>query len=114
MKLKLIKARSYIGAVKATRNKPFVEVETEEEAKTLVETGYFELCSSDVSDTFGDDDNGEEAPDYKALSEMTKAELTAYAEKSQINIKSCKTKADILEAISAANGGSYTIMGLQE
>ena len=45
---------------------------------------------------------------------MTKAELLKYAEENDIDVEGCKTKADILEVISAANGGSYTMMELQE
>ncbi len=112
-KLKLIKAGSYTGLVKATAKQPFVEVDTDDEAQTLVATGYFELCTSTVSDAPDEDKTEESSPDYDALSAMTKAELTAYAKDNGIDTEGCKTKADILEAISAANGGSYTMMDLQ-
>lgn len=114
MRVKLIKARSYSGAVRATKKQPYVDVETEEEANALVATGYFELCPSPVVDNSVEDTSEETTPDYEALSEMTKAELTAYVEANEIDIEGCKTKADILEAISAANGGSYTMMEMQE
>ena len=114
MRVKLIKARSYSGAVRATKKQPYVDVETEEEANALVATGYFELCPSPAADNSEEDTSEETTPDYEALSEMTKAELTAYAEANAIDIEGCKTKADILEAISAANGGSYTMMEMQE
>jgi len=112
--VKLIKALSYSGAVKATREQPYVNVNTEEEAQALVNTGFFSVCASPVPDNGSKDDKGDELPDYEALSEMTKAELAAYAENNQIDIEGCKTKADILEAISVANGGSYAMLGLQE
>jgi len=111
-KVKLIKVRSYSGLVRATAQKPIVDV-SDEDAKALVATGYFEPCSSIAADVAEDKDEGSK-PDYEALSEMTKAELTAYAKGNGIDIADCKTKADILEAISAANGGSYTMMELQK
>lgn len=114
-KIKLIKAHSYNGIVKATREKPIVEVE-DKEAQALVETGYFEYCvsSAPVLDADNDADGDDGVPDYAALSEMTKAELTAYAAENDIDIADCKTKADILEAISVANGGSRTMIDIQE
>ena len=117
IKLKLKKVRSYYGTVKATHDHPYVEVETEEEAQALVAKGYFDVCASpDVHDGNGEGKDGEEdtAPDYEALSEMTKAELTAYAEENGIDISECKTKADILKAISVAHGGSSTMIDLQQ
>lgn len=52
--------------------------------------------------------------DYEGLSDMTKAELTAYAAEHGISLEGCTTKADMLSAISVANGGSYTMIDLQE
>lgn len=117
--VKLVKARSYSGTVKATKAQPYVNVNTEEEAKALADTGYFEICTSSKEINNGggdasDDDGGESLPDYEALSKMTKPELVAYADENGINIDDCKTKAEILEAISVANGGSYTMIDLQE
>lgn len=52
--------------------------------------------------------------DYEGLSDMTKAELTAYAAEHGISLEGCTTKADMLSAISVANGGSYTMIDLQK
>lgn len=52
--------------------------------------------------------------DYEGLSSMTKAELTAYAAEHGISLEGCATKADMLSAISVANGGSYTMIDLQK
>lgn len=112
-KVKLIKARSYSGIIVATVKKPIVDV-SEDEAKALVATGYFEPYATADKPESSEDDGDESIPDYEALSEKTKAELVAYAEENGIDIEGCKTKADILEAISAANGGSYTMMKLQK
>lgn len=112
-KVKLIKARSYSGIVRATAKQPIVDV-SDEEAQALVATGYFALCASAEVPDVSENEDEESVPDYEALSDMTKAELVSYAENNGIDIEGCKTKADILEAISAANGGSYTMMELQE
>lgn len=57
---------------------------------------------------------GENEVDYEGLSDMTKAELTAYAAEHGISLEGCNTKADMLSAISVANGGSYTMIDLQK
>lgn len=109
-KVKLTKARSYSGIIVATAKKPVVDV-TEEEAKALVATGYFEPYDTSKEPEVL---RAADEADYEALSGMTKTELVDYAEKNGIDIDGRKTKADIMEAISAANGGSYTMMELQE
>lgn len=113
-RLRLIKARSYNGLVRATANAPFVDVDTDKDAQTLIATGYFEVCGKSVPSAGSPEVEDGGSPDYDALSAMTKAELMAYAESNSINIEDCKTKADILEAISVANGGSRTMIELQQ
>ena len=63
------------------------------------------ICAEEVE--------AEPEPDYDTLSKMSKAELTAYAKEREIDIGKCKTKGDILTAISMAYGGSPTIIDLQ-
>lgn len=109
-KVKLTKARSYSGIIVATAKKPVFDV-SEDEAKALVATGYFEPYDKSKEVEVPRE---ETEADYVALSGMTKTELVDYAEQNGIDIDGRKTKADILEAISAANGGSYTMMELQE
>lgn len=46
------------------------------------------------------------------LAELTVEELTAYAKETGIDLGDLTEKEDILEAISVANGGSYTILDL--
>ena len=114
IKVKLIKGRSYTGFITATQKHPIVEVKTEAEADAAVATGYFERYSDAVVDAAENvEAEGDSVPDYENLSEMTKAELIAYAEAEGISVEGCKTKADILEAISVANGGSAAMMELQ-
>ena len=63
------------------------------------------LCAEEVE--------ADPEPDYDALSKMSKADLTAYAKERDIDISKCKTKSDILTAISMAYGGSPTMIDLQ-
>lgn len=63
------------------------------------------ICAEEV--------DAEPEPDYGKLSKMSKAELTAYAQERDIDISKCKTKSDILTAISMAYGGSPTMIDLQ-
>lgn len=115
-KLKLIKGRSYRGAVTATQENPYVVTDSEEVAQAAITTGYFELCPSEQGepdtepDTEPDDDT---EPDYEALAKMTKAELERYAAEHDISLDGRNTKADMLEAISVAHGGSPTMIELQ-
>lgn len=113
IKVKLIKGRSYTGFITATQKHPIVEVKSKAEADAAIATGYFELYSEVAEVAQNDAVKSESVPDYESLSNMTKAELTAYAEENGISLDGCKTKADILEAISIANGGSATMMELQ-
>lgn len=119
--IKLIKSRSYKGVVSATKAKPDVYVEDKAIADKAVVSGFFKLIegaeeqAADAQNEAGTQDNEpDNEPDYEGLEEMTKAELTDYAEKNGISIEGCSTKAQILEAISAASGGSAAVIDLQK
>ena len=118
--LRLCKALSYAGVVSATKAKPDVYTEDEAVAERALASGYFVLVSGPAAATPEDSTNEDptaesgEVPDYKALARQTKAELIAYAQLHGIGVADCKTKADILQAISAAYGGSYAMMELQQ
>jgi hypothetical protein len=119
IRLKLIKARSYSGFVRATREKPIVEVELFDDAQALVASGYFEIITgqpsiAEADDDDMDDDVGDAVPDYEDLSTKTKAELVAYADENGIDIEGLKTKPEILKAISIADGGSSAMIDLQQ
>lgn len=120
-RLKLIKGRTYWGAgVKASQEKPFVEVETEEHADHLVKTGYFIMVeeempvqtkeNADADLVFPDGDDAEdcdsESSILEELQKKKKEELIQYASESGIDITGCKTKDDmiskILEALARA------------
>lgn len=114
-KLKLIKALSYSGIISATSNNPFVIVDNEDIAKKAVDTGYFELVSKtngDIPYTLSDDDETSEL-DFDEISSMSISELKDFAAKHEIDLSGKNKKADILEAISVALGGSYTMIELQ-
>lgn len=122
-RLRLIKALSYDGIISATAKHPDVYTEDKAIANAAVASGYFIIVEQPeeaqetppaIPDETGEGGGENEAPDYEALSKQTKAELTEYAQAHGISLDGCKTKADILEAISVANGGSYTMMELQE
>lgn len=125
-RLKLIKGKTYWGAgVKASQEKPFVEVETEEHADHLVKTGYFIMIeeempvqtmpvqtkeNTDADLVFPDGDDAEdcdsESSILEELQKKKKEELIQYASGSGIDITGCKTKDDmiskILEALARA------------
>lgn len=139
--LRLVKALSYDGTIHATREHPDAYTEDEAVAESALASGYFELVeitqSEEEEDAQGDDipdgvvvheedaqedaqdeDDGEElqtesTPDFDTLSTMTKAELIAFAKERDIDVSRCRTKDDILGAISVAYGGSYTVIDLQ-
>ena len=138
--LRLIKALSYCGAIHATRERPDAYTEDEAVAESALASGYFELVEitqpeveedaqgNDIPDGIavhegdaqgeedGDEEEGpsmESTPDFETLATMTKAELTAFAKERDIDVSRCRTKDDILGAISVAYGGSYTMIDLQ-
>lgn len=119
--LKLIKGRSYTGDVSATKSRPDAYTDDEAIALAAVASGYFKLVEGGVSAADKDETGDEgaenidkEKPDFEALAAMSKAELAAYAEEHEIDLKGCRTKDDMLEAISMFYGGSYTMLDLQK
>lgn len=134
MKLRLIKGRSYYGAVFATAEKPIVDVDDEAKAQALIGTGYFKAVTDeeesgilmppfDDADDAGDtgDDTGDES---HVLEEMSKSELETAAAYHNVDIKGLTKKADIIAAIKEAvpeaaetgtiEYGSPTITELQD
>ena len=47
-RVKLVKGRSYTGAVKATRDNPLVDVADKKTADALIASGYFVLVSEET------------------------------------------------------------------
>ncbi len=101
--LKLIKALSYCGVVKATKKNPDVFVEDKATADEAVATGYFKLVE------------GEEAPEPpkdpepgKTLDEMTVPELETYAAYKGVSLKGISRKQDIIAKLKEELGDEET------
>lgn len=93
--LRLIKALSYHGIVKATKKNPDAYTDDKATAEAAVATGYFEIVGKPtVADKTEDD--------KKDLSKMTVTQLKAYAEEHGIDLTGHTTKSDIIEAINSA------------
>lgn len=123
-KLKLIKAKSYLGGVKGgtitvTAKNPIVDV-PEEDVKRLLSTGYFGIVEGEdnadggKADNGGDNDGGDNFFDAEELAEKSIPELREFAKENEIDLEGLTKKADILEAISKALGGSQTMMDIQK
>lgn len=99
-KVKLIKGLSYTGAVHATKDNPYVDVESKEAADAAVATGYFEL----VEATADDNNDGEKNDNSGAtdLDKMTVPQLKAYAAEKGIDLEGASRKDDIIAKIAAA------------
>lgn len=107
--LKLTKALSYCGVVKATKKNPDVLVEDKTTADEAVATGYFKLVEGEADPGSG-----------KTLGEMTGPELETYAAYKGVNLKGISKKADIIAKLKEELGdegkvdyGSPTIQSLQ-
>ena len=115
-RLKLVKGKTYWGAgVKASQEKPYVEVETKEQAERLVKSGHFMLevfeketnkeenaAENDEELSFPEDEVEEENTGNSILAELQtkkKDELVQYAADCGIDIVGCKTKDDIISKI---------------
>lgn len=118
--LKLVKALSYFGVVKATKQHPDVFVEDKATADAAVATGYFRLVEGEEEMP----EDGEEKEPGKALEEMTVPELESYAAYHNVSLKGISKKADIIaklkeeldeeETENEVDYGSPTMQDLQE
>ena len=99
-KVKLIRGLSYTGAVHATKDNPYVDVESKEAADAAVATGYFELVEATADDnTDGEKNDNSGATD---LDKMTVPQLKAYAAEKGIDLEGASRKDDIIAKIAAA------------
>ena len=101
LELILIKGKSYTGAVHATEQRPQVEVEQQETADYLVDSGYFKLVGG----------SAETPPDTQAdadisLTEMSLKQLQEYARENGIDLNGATRKDDVLAAILEAEDNS--------
>lgn len=95
VKVKMIKGRSYHGAVTTNRKNQFAEC-SEEVADSLIESGHFSLIG-EVTDEDAMEDHedvgsasAQEQLNGKSISRMNTEELVAFAEKIGVDISSCK------------------------
>lgn len=105
--LKLVKALSYCGVVKATRQHPDVFVEDKAVAAAAVATGYFRL----IEDGEEQPDDGEEKEPGKRLEEMTVPELETFAAYKGVSLKGINRKADIIARLKEELGTEETENG---
>lgn len=92
-KLRLIKGRSYTGnGIRATSEKPFIEIENKTIADALVASGYFSVVSESEPPKIED----------KPLEKMSEKELETYAAENGIDISGLSKKADKIAAIQRA------------
>ncbi|MCD7810372.1 MAG: hypothetical protein LUG91_00750 [Ruminococcus sp.] len=110
--IRLVKSCSYKGIVSANKAKPDVYTEDKAAADKAVASGFFKLIEDEDEQTESENQTGR--PDCEKLADMTKAELTEYAEKNGVSLEGCSTKTQILKAICTAFGGSAAMIDLQE
>ena len=108
MRLKLIEGPlSYNGIIRATANKPIVEVEDEAVAALAMASGYFinldakpdAVEDMETADADPADETGNMQYGGKLLTEMNKSELETFATYKDVDIKGCKTKNQIISAL---------------
>ena len=103
--IRLIKGRSYSGDINATSAKPDVYVDDEATANKAVASGFFKIISSAAPESPVAKVNEEPTPGGyggKPLDEMNKSELETFATYRDVNIKGCKSKADIIDKLREA------------
>lgn len=97
--LKLIKALSYCGVVKATQKSPDVFTEDKATADAAVATGYFKLMEDNVAAAPAPEQTAH--LDKAQLEEMKFDDLKALAADMGVDTTGFKKKADYAEAIAA-------------
>lgn len=110
--IRLIKGRSYTGAVNASRSRPDIFTEDKEKYASAMRSGYFmdltirkEPEEQDIIDHTRKDEEvaaPEKSDAQNALSGMNVDELKALADKKGIDLTGAKKKADILDALQKA------------
>lgn len=114
--LRLCKGLSYCnanGTIQATRQQPDIYIPDKATADAAIASGFFTLVGVDDTEDSPTEETPAPAFDAEVLAELDLAELTDYADKNGISLEGVPaTKADVLEAISVANGGSYTMLDL--
>ena len=89
--LRLVKALSYTGIVKASKQNPDVFTDDKSVADKVLESGYFSFIESDTEQTSG--------LDRSQLESMKLDDLKHLAADMEIDVSGLKTKSDYVEAI---------------
>ena len=100
--IRLIKGRSYTGDINATSTKPDVYVDDEAIANRAVASGFFKIITSETPESpivKADEESTPGGYGGKPLDEMNKSELETFATYRDVNIKGCKSKADIIDKL---------------
>lgn len=110
--LKLIKGRSYDGAVRASRDNPIVKVDDKDIYQEAMKSGYFADVSgnqeqgsktpADPDTTAAQGKEEESGDNVSRFNSMTVDELKAYADFNGIDLKGAKAKAKIIAEIMLA------------
>lgn len=95
--LRLIKALSYIGVIKAEKNNPDVYTEDKDIAEKAIATGYFKMIDDEASDDIKEVSENPE----KTLEKMNISELETFAAYNNISLKGITKKADIINKLKA-------------
>lgn len=96
--LRLIKARSYTGVVKATAENPDVYTDDKQTADYAVGTGYFSLVDTEETSTT-ETPGTEHSLNTEAIKDMTVDELKKVAKEMGIAKTSNMKRDDLIEAI---------------
>lgn len=129
--IRLTKALSYSGEVKATAEKPDVFIEDSAVYDRVMESGYFSLVSAGPKELKVTEAEGEPLPPIqepayggKTLSEMNVSELETFAAYKGVSLKGITKKADIIKKLKEElpeedlegiiEYGSPTMVDLQE
>ena len=98
--VKLVKAHSYTGVIKATRENPDVFVKDKATADAAVATGYFTLVGEVEPESGSDTITGH--LDREQLGKMKKGDLKKLADELGIDSSGLKTNSDYVDAIVSA------------
>lgn len=96
--LRLIKARSYTGVVKATAEHPDVYTDDKQTADYAVSTGYFSLVNTEDNATT-DTPGTEQSLNAEAIEDMTVDELKKVAKEMGIAKTSGMKRNELIKAI---------------
>ncbi len=93
--LRLIKALSYIGVIRADKENPDVYTDDKDIAEKAIATGYFKMINDETSEDIKEASEKSE----KTLEKMNVSELETFAAYNDISLKGISKKADIINKL---------------